>query len=292
MPQLQKPVDPNRLYAGLAFLLILWGLFKKAIVANYLSTGIVDKAFLDPGAYGTWDLLLATYGYAVQIYCDFSAYSDIAIGVAALLGYHFARNFNQPYRAQSLQDFWRRWHISLSTWLRDYLYIPLGGNRKGEARTYANLMITMLLGGLWHGAALKFVFWGFLHGGGLAVERALGVKSERRTMLGRIVATVLVFHFVCLCWIFFRAESFARAVEFISGFARFDGTTQLATPFLLVLLVWGIAMHFIPPDLLRRVEGFWSRRGLVWQCLAAGIVVVLIEAAGSEGVAPFIYFQF
>src|SRR6185369_7645890 len=184
MPQLQRPVDPRRIYASMAFLLILWGLFKKAIVANYLATEIVDKAFIDPGAYGTWDLLLASYAYAVQIYCDFSAYSDIAIGVAALLGYHFARNFDQPYRAQSLQDFWRRWHISLSTWLRDYLYVPLGGNRKGPLRTYANLMLTMLLGGLWHGAALKFMFWGFLHGSGLAVERALGVKSERATTIG------------------------------------------------------------------------------------------------------------
>lgn len=292
MPQLQRPVDPRRIYAGMAFLLILWGLFKKAIVANYMSTEIVDKAFLDPGAYGAGDLLLATYAYAVQIYCDFSAYSDIAIGVAALLGYHFARNFDQPYRAQSLQDFWRRWHISLSTWLRDYLYIPLGGNRKGPVRTYANLLITMLLGGLWHGAALKFVFWGFLHGGGLAVERALGVAPRKRTAWGRVVAIVFIFHFVCLCWIFFRAESFARAIEFLSGFARWRQAMQLATPFLLVLLAWGIAMHFTPPSLLRRLEGFWSRRNLLWQGLAAGIVVVLIEAAGSEGVAPFIYFQF
>ncbi len=292
MPQLERPVDPKRLYAGMAFLLILWGLFKKAIVANYLATEIVDKAFIDPGAYGNFDLLLATYAYAVQIYCDFSAYSDIAIGVAALLGYHFARNFDQPYRAQSLQDFWRRWHISLSTWLRDYLYIPLGGNRKGPLRTYANLMLTMLLGGLWHGAALKFIFWGFLHGGGLAVERALGVPRERKTILGQVAATVLIFHFVCLAWIFFRAESFERAIEFISGFARFDGLMQLATPFLLFLLAWGMAMHFTPRDLLRRAEGFWSRRSLVWQGLAAGIVIVLIEAAGTEGVAPFIYFQF
>lgn len=292
MPQLDHKPDPRHVYAGMAFLLILWGVFKKAIVANYLSTQLVDPAFLDPRSFGAADLLLATYGYAAQIYCDFSAYSDIAIGVAALLGFHFTRNFDQPYRAQSLQDFWRRWHISLSTWLRDYLYIPLGGNRGGRLHTYRNLMITMLLGGLWHGAALKFVFWGFLHGAGLSFERVFGIAAHRRSRAAQILATVLVFHFVCLCWIFFRAGSFDNAIEFLSGFARIGQGGTLVTPFLAGLLVLGLAMHFAPRDLLSRLEAVWSRGGLVAHGVLAGLVIVLIEAAGSEGVAPFIYFQF
>src|SRR5262245_7574359 len=136
LPQLERPPDPARVFVGLGVMLILWGVFKKAVVANWLAVSLVDKAFFDPLAYGGIDLLAAVYGYAVQIYCDFSAYSDIAIGVAALLGYRFQRNFNQPYRAESLQDFWRRWHMSLSSWLRDYLYIPLRCNRPGESKTY------------------------------------------------------------------------------------------------------------------------------------------------------------
>ena len=149
----------------------------------------------------------------MQIYCDFSAYSDIAIGIAALLGYRFQRNFNQPYRAESLQDFWRRWHMSLSSWLRDYLYIPLGGNRYGELKTYRNLLLTMVLGGIWHGAAWKFVIWGALHGGFLAVERATGFArdAEGRPPWRRVLGVLLIFHFVCFCWIFFRAPTTSHA---------------------------------------------------------------------------------
>ena len=158
--------------AAMGLLLIVWGLFKKAVIASELSTGLVDPVFFDPAAHSPADLIAAAYGYAVQIYCDFSAYSDMAIGIAALLGYRFPLNFDQPYRAASLQDFWRRWHISLSSWLRDYLYIDaLGGNRRGFARQCANLLATMLLGGLWHGAKWTFVVWGGLHGGVLALER-------------------------------------------------------------------------------------------------------------------------
>jgi D-alanyl-lipoteichoic acid acyltransferase DltB (MBOAT superfamily) len=278
---------------SMALLLILWGLFKKAIVANYLATDLVDPAFLAPSEYGALDLLLAIYAYAVQIYCDFSAYSDIAIGVAALLGYHFMRNFDQPYRAQSLQEFWRRWHISLSSWLRDYLYIPLGGNRKGKVRTYVNLMITMLLGGIWHGAHWKFVLWGALHGGGLAVERALGLgERPRSTRWGRILATLVIFHFVCFAWIFFRASSMENALAVLSGLARWGEPLLLAKPYLLALITLGIAINFTPRTLLDRLEIKFQRWPLVLQGIAAGLVVVLIETMGGDGVAPFIYFQF
>ena len=171
LPQLTAAPDPKDIRATRAFLLILGGLFKKVVLANYLATDLVDEIFFDPSRFGTLDLLLGTYGYALQIYCDFSAYTDIAIGVAALFGYRFPQNFDQPYRALGLRDFWRRWHISLSSWLRDYLYISLGGN-SGDWRRYRNLMLTMLLGGLWHGAAWTFVVWGGMHGAMLVIEHA------------------------------------------------------------------------------------------------------------------------
>src|SRR5581483_4398690 len=238
LPQLERPPDPCRVFVSLGVLLIVWGVFKKAVVANWLAVSLVDKAFFDPQAYGAVDLLAAVYGYAVQIYCDFSAYSDIAIGVAALLGYRFQRNFNQPYRAETLADFWRRWHMSLSSWLRDYLYIPLGGNRHGRIRTYANLLLTMVLGGIWHGAAWKFVIWGALHGGALAAERMASGRNGAAGPPGtrppwrRALAILLTFHFVCLCWIFFRADNTGRALDVLTALGNWSQPSSLLTPFL------------------------------------------------------------
>ena len=237
LPQLEKPPSPARVFVGLGVLLILWGVFKKAVVAHWLAINLVDKAFFDPTAYGALDLAAAVYGYAVQIYCDFSAYSDIAIGVAALLGYRFQRNFNQPYRAETIADFWRRWHMSLSSWLRDYLYIPLGGNRGGGWRTYRNLLLTMVLGGIWHGAAWKFVIWGALHGSMLGVERFVSNMRRspaplpaERPLWRRALSVLLIFHFVCFGWIFFRADSVARAGEVLAGLTDLTRPVILATP--------------------------------------------------------------
>ena len=181
--------DPKDIRLGMSVFLIVGGLFKKVIVANYLSTDFVDGVFRAPTEYSRLDLLLGMYAYALQIYCDFSAYTDIAIGIANLLGYQFPQNFNQPYRASSVQDFWRRWHITLSNWLRDYLYIPLGGNRDGAWLTYRNILITMLLGGLWHGASWNFVIWGGLHGVALVIERLLGVTGERAKAVGFLASS-------------------------------------------------------------------------------------------------------
>ncbi|MBL8664942.1 MAG: MBOAT family protein [Candidatus Odyssella sp.] len=294
MPQLARKPDVTRLHVSLGLTLIVWGLFKKSIVANYLAIDLVDKAFMDPGRYGGLDLLLGVYGYAVQIYCDFSAYSDIAIGAAMLLGYTFPRNFDQPYRAASLSEFWRRWHISLSSWLRDYLYIPLGGNRKGPIRTYVNLTITMLLGGLWHGAAWKFVMWGALHGVGLAAERlASGARRVSGSVWGpKPVAIVLVFHFVCLGWIFFRARDFASAVDVIRGLFDWRTPPELATPLSLALIALGLVMHFTPRDLVNRFEALFWRMPAAAMGVACGFAVALVEAFGLDGAAPFIYFQF
>jgi alginate O-acetyltransferase complex protein AlgI len=292
MPQLARKPTVTRLHISLGLTLILWGLFKKSIVANYLAIDLVDKVFLDPQRYGTVDLLLGVYGYAVQIYCDFSAYSDIAIGAAMLLGYVFPRNFDQPYRSASLSEFWRRWHISLSSWLRDYLYIPLGGNRFGPRKTYRNLMLTMLLGGLWHGAAWKFVMWGFLHGFGLAMERLFGSGRRALTWGPRPLAVVLVFHFVCLGWIFFRARDFAGGVDVIAGLANWSTPAELATPLPLLLIALGLVMHFTPRDLVHRFETMFWRMPAAAVGVACGLVVALVESFGLDGAAPFIYFQF
>jgi D-alanyl-lipoteichoic acid acyltransferase DltB (MBOAT superfamily) len=293
LPQLEKAV-PGRVELARPLLLILGGLFKKVVIASYLATDLVDPVFFDPSRYGPVDLLLAAYGYAVQIYCDFSAYSDIAIGLAALLGYRFPINFDQPYRAKSLREFWRRWHISLSFWLRDYLYKPLGGSRGGRWFTARNIMITMLLGGVWHGAAWKFVAWGGLHGLGLVVERWFEPWSGAwaRTRVGRAVAVVVVFHVVCLGWILFRADSFDTVMVYLGAFAQPQSGALQATPFTVSLLVLGLTLHAVPRDLPGRLASFGAGVPAWGWGLVAGVVVVAIDAVGPEGVAPFIYFQF
>ncbi|HTR88036.1 MAG TPA: MBOAT family O-acyltransferase [Reyranella sp.] len=296
LPQLERPPRRDRVFVSLGVLLIGWGVFKKAVIANWLAVELVDKVFIAPAGFAGADLLFAIYGYAVQIYCDFSAYSDIAIGVAALLGYRFQRNFNQPYRAASLRDFWRRWHISLSTWLRDYLYRPLGGNRKGRVRTYVNLAVTMLLGGLWHGASMNFVIWGGLHGLFLAAERwldetfpALGKHAGKVTAF---IYTLFIFHFVCFCWIFFRAKDMGQVSDVLTGLLDWSQPVQLVTPFILLLLAIGALMHLVPTDLLQRLDRAYHRVPTWGVGVACGLVLLGIELVGGDGTAPFIYFQF
>ena len=186
LPQLRGPRDPRNVDTARAFFLIFGGLVKKMLIADYLATHIVNGVFTTPGQYSSLEVLLGIIGYSVQIYCDFSAYADIAIGISLLLGFELPDNFDAPYTARSVQEFWRRWHMTLSRWLRDYLYIPLGGNRRGRARTYVNIMLTMLLGGLWHGAGWTFVFWGFLYGAALVVEHLrLDGRKERALLVRR-----------------------------------------------------------------------------------------------------------
>ena len=293
LPQLARP-PAERVPLAEPVLLILGGLFKKVVIATYLATDLVDPVFFDPSRFGTVDLVLAAYGYAVQIYCDFSAYTDMAIGLAALLGYRFPINFNQPYRAQSLREFWQRWHISLSSWLRDYLYKPLGGSRGSRWFTARNLMITMLLGGIWHGAAWKFVAWGGLHGAGLVIERWAKPWSGdwAHTPLGRAVAILVVFHIVCLGWILFRADSFATVVVYLETLVRNQDAEMQATPFTLGLIILGLALHAVPRDVpgrLARLIGDYP--AWMWG-VTAGCAITAIDALGPEGVAPFIYFQF
>ena len=293
--QLSAPLAWDNIPFGHAFRLIMFGLFKKMVIANYLSTLIVDDVFQDPSSYSAIDVLFGVYGYAVQIYCDFSAYSDIAIGVAALLGYQFLPNFDAPYRAHSLQNFWRRWHISLSTWLRDYLYISLGGSRRGPLFTYRNLFLTMLLGGLWHGAAWNFVVWGALHGSALGLERLLRQRFGGFLMKSRIgvgLRIAFVFHFVCVTWVFFRAESFLIASEVFRTIGNGSWVPEKLTPFVLIVLCVGLGSQWIPTRTIERFEVSILHMPPVIQGLAVAVFLTLIGGLAPDGVAPFIYFQF
>jgi len=284
---------PADIRLGESVLLIVGGLFKKVIVANYISTDFVDGVFANPIAYSSLDLLLGMYAYAIQIYCDFSAYTDIAIGIACLLGYRFPQNFNQPYRALSVTDFWRRWHITLSSWLRDYLYIALGGNRKGRARTYVNLMLTMLLGGLWHGASWHFVLWGALHGIALAVERLLGITADGPRRIPAVLAWLITFHFVCITWVFFRADSLESALMYLGNLAGGDvfwSTTM--TWWVALMLLLGAVTQFWPGHWFDAAAARYDRAPLPVKIAIPFAVIFLVAVAAPGGIPPFIYFQF
>jgi D-alanyl-lipoteichoic acid acyltransferase DltB (MBOAT superfamily) len=272
--------------------LIVGGLFKKVIIANYLSTDFVDGVFRSPADYSSLDLLLGMYAYAIQIYCDFSAYTDIAIGVANLLGYQFPQNFNQPYRALSVQDFWRRWHITLSTWLRDYLYIRLGGNRGGRLRTHVNVMVTMLLGGLWHGASWNFVLWGGLHGAALVVERAFGWRGAPRTRWSAALAWLVTFHFVCLTWVFFRSPSNDATLAYFTTLFSGASFSTTMTPLVAGCLVLGAITQVVPTRWSEALEARYEAGSLALKVAVPFAVIFVISVAAPGGIAPFIYFQF
>jgi len=292
LPQLRRHRLDDEVDAFDAAWMIGRGLFKKVVIATYLADTVVDPGFAAPTEATKLELLQAMYGYAIQIYADFSGYTDIAIGIALLLGFRFPVNFDNPYRSLSIQDFWRRWHITLSNWLRDYLYISLGGNRLGAARTYRNLMVTMVLGGLWHGAAWTFVAWGTIHGLALVIERLLGVGAlpgERPVLAA--ARWCITFHVVCVAWVLFRADSFEIAADFLSGIvtAPLGGAVEW---WAVVLIVGALVLQMIPTDLLLSIRQRGADVDPLVQGAVLGIWIALIVALGPEGVAPFIYFQF
>jgi D-alanyl-lipoteichoic acid acyltransferase DltB (MBOAT superfamily) len=272
--------------------LILGGLFKKVIIANYLSTDFVDGIFRAPADFSSFDLLLGMYAYALQIYCDFSAYTDIAIGVASLLGYRFPQNFNQPYRALTVQDFWRRWHITLSTWLRDYLYIRLGGNRGSRLATYRNILITMGLGGLWHGASWNFIIWGLMHGSALVLERALGLTGAPRSRIVAALMWLVTFHFVCFTWVFFRASSFDTSLVYLGTLFSGVGGRTTITPLVAIVFVFGALTQIIPAGWFAALQARYEAGSLALKVAVPFAAIFLIAAAAPGGIPPFIYFQF
>jgi alginate O-acetyltransferase complex protein AlgI len=288
LPQLQQPRDPNRVAVGSGLSLIAVGLVKKVVIADYLARVLVEPVFAVPRAYGGPDILLAAYGFAAEIYCDFSGYTDMAIGLALLLGYVFPQNFRSPYRATGFRDFWRRWHMTLSRFLRDDLYIPLGGNRGGRWMTYRNLMITMVLAGLWHGAAWTFVLWGAFHGLGLVAEHAL----KGRLRLPAWLRWVITFHLVVFGWILFRAQSLTEVGTLLSRLTVISRPTLWSATVLCAIgLVVGLQL--LPPNWLERLQV--RVESLRPALLGVGLAVVIAFAAAtvpSQGVPPFIYFRF
>jgi D-alanyl-lipoteichoic acid acyltransferase DltB (MBOAT superfamily) len=294
LPQTHNPrrFDGDKFFDGMC--LIASGLFRKCVIADNCAI-LANAAFDGQWGYNTVAVLIGVYAFAWQIYGDFSAYSDFARGSAQLLGFHFMVNFRQPYLSESLQDFWRRWHISLSTWLRDYLYIPLGGNRKGPRRTYVNLMTTMVLGGLWHGANWTFVIWGAMHGAGLAVERFVMGRTDHTqssSMAAVWFRRAVIFHLVCLTWIFFRAQSVTDAFTMLAGLGNFQWSPAFVNAILLLAV---LALIQIAIDL--RLENsdeeyIFERRPQLSRVAIglAGCVLVFLFAAGESN--AFIYFQF
>ncbi len=299
LPQLETPRDPRRVDTSRAFYLIATGLFKKVVIANYLATHIVDQVFGAPVQHSSLETWIAVYAYAVQIYADFSGYTDMAIGIALLLGFQFPQNFDSPYAAVSIQDFWRRWHMTLSRWLRDYVYIPLGGNRKGEPRTYLNLMATMLIGGLWHGAAWSFVIWGGLQGAWLAIgryrrEHGLATDAVTGWVLWR--KRIITFNLVCFAWIFFRAGSengLSTAWEIIGRlFNNWGAASPLVTGGVVLAIVVGIGTQYLPARIPQAIMAWFSRRQVAVQIVVLAFALMVSRTMGPQGVAPFIYFQF
>lgn len=316
IPQIRRPLTVTNMMIGNGLFLIIAGLFKKAIISDYISVNFVERIFDQPSLYSGIENLLAVYGYTLQIYCDFSGYSDMAIGIALLLGFEFPKNFDNPYRSRSITEFWRRWHISLSSWLKDYLYISLGGNRHGKLRQYINLFITMLLGGLWHGASFNFILWGAIHGILLAIDKIwhsicpklsplsyLPKKGQEAQKVGFMGAALsflsgfITFHLVAMLWVLFRAPSFKTVKEL---------TTQVFTAFhpnvlgqwvssywgVALLLVLGYVLHILPSSWSNQTRKAVTYMPMPLQALVLVIIIWIVIQIKSSDIQPFIYFQF
>lgn len=304
MPQLKnnEPLKLSNLSEGLQ--IFVFGVFKKMVISDNLSV-FVDDVFDKPLAFSSITVILAIISYSIQIYCDFSGYSDMAVGVAKCFGYNFQKNFDLPYISKNVTEFWKRWHISLSSWLQEYLYIPLGGNRKGTVRRYINLLLTMVLGGLWHGANYTFVFWGLLHGLALCIHkvylklRKSSNKNKKTNVIVSIASVISTYVFVCVCWVFFRAENFSKAIDFLSKmFIWSDGITQIFswTIFSIVVLIIATFVAVIKSKKAgeKTVSGFYPLLDL---SKVSGLVLFFVEIVFIVMLAytnsnPFIYFQF
>jgi D-alanyl-lipoteichoic acid acyltransferase DltB (MBOAT superfamily) len=304
VPQIRSKRDPRNIDFSRAAYLIMGGLFKKVVLSSFVATAIVDPVFKAPTQHSSLEILFAIYGFAVQIFCDFSGYTDIAIGLALLLGFQFPQNFDRPYTARSLQDFWRRWHMTLSRWLRDYLYIPLGGSRGTEFQTYRNIMLTMLLGGLWHGAGWLFLVWGGIQGVGQCLGRyrrqqriAAGLPPQDDSPLAVVRQRFVTFQIVCLGWVFFKAgsdptASIGTAFTILKRLFTAWGPAPLVTPLVVGAVALGIGMQYVPRGTGEKVRVALSRMGPIAQGTALGLTLFAITTLGPQGVAPFIYFQF
>jgi D-alanyl-lipoteichoic acid acyltransferase DltB (MBOAT superfamily) len=307
VPQLYQKFKLTAREFSHALFLIINGLLKKMLISDYISINFVDRVFESPLSYSGFENAMAVYGYSLQIYCDFSGYTDIAIGVALLLGFRLPINFNSPYKAVSVTEFWHRWHISLSSWLRDYLYIPLGGNKKGELRKNINILITMLLGGLWHGAHLRFIIWGGIHGIALVIHKLWKrlmkyfnpnyKQLHKQSRIGNFVSVFFTFHVVTFAWIFFRAQNMHKAKQMINQIFtkfNFDLIPQIIASYqeIFTIILMGFILHWLPDNFKEKYRGWFIKTPLIVKILIVILVVFIIYQVKEAAIQPFIYFKF
>lgn len=300
LPQVQANPQASRAMVSEGLFLIMCGLVKKVIVADFISQNFVDRVFDNPSLYSGFENMMGIYGFTIQLYCDFSGYSDMAIGIALLLGYRFLDNFRSPLKSQNPTEFWHRWHISLSTWLRDYLYIPLGGNRCGKARHHFNLMSTMLIGGLWHGASWMYVIWGGLQGLFLVGHKELKKSLPRpsKSTWWRVAANVFItFNLVAISFMFFRASSMETVKEMTTQiFTNFhlEVAPQFVSGYLTIVLIMigAYLMHFAPEKWTAWLKGKFGGLHPVLQTIVLAIVLFLIIQMRQTDIVPFIYLQY
>lgn len=358
IPQIYQKIQLTKEETSLALFLIIGGLLKKAVISDYISLNFVDRVFDAPNSYTAIENLMAVYGYTLQIYCDFSGYSDMAIGLALLMGFTLPVNFRTPYQSKNITEFWRRWHISLSTWLKDYLYFSVGGNRKGtfwgyffptlffgatlawainirthtmlplyitcgaialfvlailvskdrkkSVRSHFNQMTTMLLGGLWHGANLRFIIWGALHGLALAIHKTFAeyfptATDGKRSVMSRITSPLfllITFHFVAFCWIFFRSRDFDIALTIIHNIGDLSFNWQqwhtiiMGYKNVFLLMAIGYVWHFFPQNMNEQLKNFFGSMPILFKAVIIALTFWVVYATASSGAQPFIYFQF
>jgi alginate O-acetyltransferase complex protein AlgI len=301
IPQLKKDYFVSDSDFSRGFYLIVTGLIKKLIISDYISVNLVNYVFDGPNLHNGFECLVALYGYAIVIYCDFSGYSDVAIGISKWMGITIPTNFMSPYQSKSVSEFWRRWHISLSSWLRDYLYISLGGNRKGKFRTNLNLFLTMLIGGFWHGASWNFIIWGAMHGIGLVINKLWSSLFGKIKIVPKFITNfifgIITFHFVCFCWIFFKASNLDTAMQFIHQIVyqfTFDGAYEYFEnyKYVIIMITIGYLIHLIPDSFSDLVIEKQKRFPLVYYVvIMMGFIALYSFFKSAEPVMP-IYLQF
>ena len=303
LPQIDRNPVATRAMVGSGLFLIMAGLIKKVIIADYISGNFIDRVFDNPAMFSGFENLMAVYGFTLQLYCDFSGYSDMAIGIALLLGYNFKANFDAPFKSQNPQEWWHRWHISLSTWLRDYLYIPMGGSRCSRRRNHANLFNTMLIGGLWHGASWMYVIWGAWNGVLLVVHKALkralpGVSDKARKRWWRVAANVfLTFNLMAFGFMFFRARSMSHVSDMVGQMVHnfhFSVAPQFLSGYLMIVLVMvaGYLMHFAPKSWSNSLQQRYVMLSPLMQAVVLAIVLIVIIQVRQSDLVPFIYLQY
>lgn len=304
LPQVEANPIADRAMVSEGLFLIMCGLVKKVIVADFISQNFVDRIFDNPALYSGFENLMGMYGFIIQLYCDFSGYSDMAIGIALLLGFRFRDNFRAPFKSQNPTEFWRRWHISLSTWLRDYVYIPLGGNRCGKVQHHANLMTTMVIGGLWHGASWMYMIWGALQGVFLvghkiiAGSKSTSYESSHTTPRWRVLLNIfLTFNLLAISFVFFRANSLDKikdmATQIFTNF-HLSVAPQFFSGYLLIVLVMAgaLLMHFAPARWTSVLIKKYESTPLLIQALILALVIFIVIQTRQADIMPFIYFQY